>query len=85
MDILTKGNVIVNKIKIGDIHYEFDMGFCVKSEVMTEPIKNKEGNWTWKSKSFKTGREINYMVNPEYPHYSVKLYDYEAYLGCKHI
>lgn len=29
----TKGNVIVEKIKIGDIHYEYEYGIGIKSEV----------------------------------------------------
>jgi hypothetical protein len=83
--ILTKGNVEVQNIKIGDIHYEFDMGMCIKSEVLTLPKKNADGNWIWQSKSLKNGRIIDYLVNPEYPHYSVNLYDYEAYSGCKQL
>ena len=75
----TKGNVIVENIKIGDIHYEYDLGVGIKSEVITKPKKNKEGNWIWKSKNVNSGEEINYLVNPKYPHYSVNLYDYEAY------
>ncbi len=75
----TKGNVIVEEINIGDIHYEYDMGVGIKSEVISKPTLNEDGNWTWKSKSLTNGREINYMVNPDYPHYSVNLYDYEAY------
>jgi len=77
---LTKGNVIVEEINIGDIHYEYDMGVGIKSEVISKPILNEDGNWTWKSKSLTNGREINYMVNPYYSHYSVNLYDYEAYI-----
>jgi len=26
-----------------------------------------------------TGKEINYLVDPKYSHYSANLYDYEAY------
>jgi hypothetical protein len=76
----TKGNVIVEEINIGDIHYEYDMGVGIKSEVISKPILNEDGNWTWKSKNIISGEEINYMVNPDYPHYSVNLYDYEAYI-----
>lgn len=81
----TRGNVIVEDIKVGDIHYEYDLGMCVKSEVVQAPERDADGNWSWVSKSCKDGKPIEYMVNPEYPHYSVKLYDYEAYSGCKMI
>lgn len=79
--IYTKGNVEVQKIKVGDIHYEFEMGglFC-KSEVMTLPTKNSDGNWVWKSKNLLTGVIINYLVNPSFPRENaVHLFDYKAY------
>jgi hypothetical protein len=80
MDILTKGNVIVNKIKVGDIHWEYDWGSCIKSTVITKPEINKDGNWIWESKEAVTGKTINYLVNPNYPScYAVNLYDYPAY------
>lgn len=82
--ILTKGNVEVQNIKIGDIHYEFDYGLCIKSEVLTLPVE-KDKYWTWKSKNLKTGKEIDYGVHEDYSHYSVKLYDFEAYSNCKMI
>ncbi len=75
----TKGNIIVEEIKVGDIHYEYDMGLGIKCEVLTKPTQNEEGNWTWKSKNVNSGKEIDYLVNPKYPHYSSNLYDYEAY------
>lgn len=79
----TRGNVIVEDIKIGDIHYEYEGPLCIKSKVIISPFKNEDGNWTWKSKALSTGREINYIVNPNYTHYSSKLYNYEAYEGCQ--
>lgn len=75
----TKGNIIVEEIKVGDIHYEYDMGLGIKCEVLTNPRQNEEGNWIWKSKNVKSGKEINYLVNPNYLIYSPALYDYEAY------
>ena len=33
----TKGNVIVENIKIGDIHYEFEYGIGIKTEVISIP------------------------------------------------
>ena len=83
MKTYTRGNVIVEDIKIGDIHYEYDYGMCIKPEVIALPMKDEDENWVWQSKHLKTGDTINYMVNPMYSHYSMKLYDYEAYDGCK--
>jgi hypothetical protein len=46
----TRGNIIVEDIKIGDIHYEFDYGFYIKSEVVSAPAI-VDGIWEWKSKN----------------------------------
>jgi hypothetical protein len=78
----TKGNIIVENIKVGDVHYEFEYNFCTKSTVQTLPTLNEDGNWVWQSVT-DNGKVINYLVNPKYPHYSVNLYDYVAYAGCK--
>lgn len=76
----TKGNVIVEEIKVGDIHYEYEMGIGMKLEVLTLPEQNEDGAWIWKSKRVKSGKEVEYLVNPAFPScYSVNLYDYEAY------
>lgn len=81
----SRGNVIVENIKVGDIHYEYDMGRGLKCEVITLPIL-EEGSWSWESKNLTTGAIINYRtadVNSEdYDMcrcYGFKLYDYEAY------
>lgn len=75
----TKGNIIVEEIEVGDIHYEYDLGVCIKSKVVSKPKKDGDGNWSWKSEGVFSGKEINYSVNPKYSHYSVNLYNYEAY------
>jgi len=80
----TRGNVIVEEIKVGDIHYEFEYNFCVKTEVITKPTFDGDC-WNWKSKKVNGDTIVNYSVNPNYTHYSSKLYDYEAYAGCKYI
>ncbi len=79
----TKGNVIVEEIKVGDIHYEYDLGLGIKTKVLTKPKLNEEGNWVWKSKNLNSNKEIDYLVNPKYSHYSANLYSYEAY-NVKH-
>jgi len=76
---LTKGNVIVEDIKIGDIHYEFDYGVGIKCEVITLPVRDDNGYWTWQSKNLKTNNIINYGVKEGMSHYSSNLYTYEAY------
>lgn len=77
---LTKGNVIVENIKIGDIHYEYDMGLGIKSEVISLPVRSEEGYWTWQSKNMISGKIIDYGVSENHPsYYAVNLYDYEAY------
>lgn len=81
-DVLTKGNVIVNKIKIGDIHYEYSYGLGIKCEVITLPKHDGEGYWSWKSKNLITGKIITYGVREDMSHYAPNLYDYEAYY-CK--
>ena len=87
----TRGNVIVENIKIGDIHYEYDLGFGIKCEVIKQPTL-EDGVWDWQSKNLNTGRIIDYRisdVNSENYGFSqqfgVKLYDYEAYRGLQYI
>jgi len=79
----TKGNVIVEEIEVGDIHYEYNLGLGIKTEVLTKPKLDEGGNWIWKSKNVNSDKEIDYLVNPKYLHYSANLYDYEAY-AVKH-
>jgi len=75
----TKGNVIIENIKIGDIHYEFEYGIGIKCEVISLPQRDENGYWTWKSKNLNTDRIIDYVVNEKYTHYGPNLYDYVAY------
>ena len=75
----TKGNIIVEDIKVGDIHYEYEWNVCIKCEVLTLPVRDETGYWTWTSKSLTTGKTIEYGVSEEHSHYSPKLYDYPAY------
>ena len=85
MATMTKGNVIVENIKVGDIHYEFEYGCGIKSEVLTLPENDGDGYWTWKSKNINTGKEIIYGVREGMSHYAPNLYDYEAYSGSRWI
>ena len=78
----TKGGVILEDIKTGDILYEFEYGTCIKTEVITEPERSEDGQWTWKGFSEGAG-EINYLVTEGLTHYGPNLYDYMAYQGCR--
>ena len=75
----TKGNVIVEDIKVGDIHYEYDLGLGIKVEVVTLPKRDENGYWSWQSKQVSTGKLIDYGVTEGLAHYGPNLYDYEAY------
>jgi len=79
MKTYTKGNVIVEEIKVGDIHYEYDCGMGIKCVVLSVPTLNESGQYEWRSKNTNSGKEINYLVDPKYSHYSANLYNYEAY------
>lgn len=79
MATITKGNVIVEDIKIGDIHYEFEYRLGIQCEVITSPIRDDEGYWTWESKNLTSGKIIKYGVREGYEHYGPNLYDYPAY------
>lgn len=76
MKVYIRGDVIVNEIKVGDVHYEYDYGVEIKSTVISLP--ERDGLWTWQSKT-DTGKVIDYAVNERYTHYSPKLYTYRAY------
>lgn len=75
----TKGNVIIEDIKIGDIFYEYEYGIELCSEVISLPVCDQDGLWTWKSKKLKTGEIIEYATHKDYPHYGPNLYTYKAY------
>lgn len=89
-NVYTKGNVLVNKIKVGDIHYEYNtgLGAVIKVRVLTQPEKNGK-YWKWKSRHIIEGTpddsdksfELDYTVHENYSHYSANLYDNEAYKG----
>ena len=80
MATLTKGNVIVEDIKIGDVHYEFEYNIGIKSKVLTLPKQNNDGIWEWTSENLISGEIIRYTVNPKFSgDYSINLYDYDAY------
>lgn len=81
MKTRTKGNVIVEEIKIGDIHYEYFYGQELKVEVISIPTKTERDDdnyYEWQSKT-DDGKIINYGVSDKFPHYAPNLYNYQAY------
>ena len=83
--IFTRGNVEVQNIRVGDIHYEYEWGVFCKVEVLTKPEKTEADMWEWQAKNLKTNKTINYAVKEGHSVYAPKLYDYEAYAGCRQI
>lgn len=81
---MTRGDVIIEEIKIGDIHYEFDYGCVCVSKVISKPVL-KDGVYSWESENTLTGEVIKYAQNTKYPHYGLKLYTHMAYCGCTQI
>ena len=68
--------ILMQNIKIDSL---YDLGCGIKCEVISLPKRNKDNQWEWTSKNLNTGKEIGYLVDPNYTHYSSNLYDYEAY------
>lgn len=86
MKTLTKGNVVVEDIKVGDIQYEFEYGLGLKSKVVSEPVRSDDGVWTWTNENLTTGERVEYAVDEKTPScYSVNLYNYKAYTVLKWI
>jgi hypothetical protein len=85
----TKGGVILEEIKIGDIHYEFEYGCGIKCEVITRPervVSGEYAQWKWKSKNLNNPDHIiDYMVTEGLSHYGPNLYDHEAYGNVKYV
>lgn len=80
----TKGNIVVEEIKVGDMHYEYEYNCCIKTTVVTLPVRADSGKWTWTAKT-ESGVEINYAVMEGYSHYAPNLYDYEAYKNVTYL
>ena len=59
--VATAGNIVVEEIRIGDIHYEFNDGIGVKCQVIDMPTKDQDGNWVWESKNLKSGKIIHFL------------------------
>lgn len=77
--VRTKGNIIVENIKLGDIIYEYDLGYLIKSKVITLPKRDNDGFWIWESKNLVNDKIIKYAVHEKYPQYAPRLYNYEVY------
>ena len=81
--IMTKGDVTVEEIKVGDIHYEFGYGFGIEVEVIELPVfeMREDGDTyaSWKSRKKNSDQIIEYGVSEKYSHYGPNLYTYKAY------
>ena len=75
----TKGNVIVENIKIGDIHYEFEYNYGVQVKVLTLPTLDEDDVYHWKSENVNNNKIIEYAVNSKMNQSFLNLYDYVAY------
>ena len=80
--ICTKGNIEVEKIKIGDIHYDFQGKFIREVRVLSLPKRDDTGFWSWESIGVKNEEVYQYSVNESLPQEGPNLYDYIAYEGC---
>lgn len=78
---VTRGGVVIEDIKIGDIHYEAEFGVALKVEVITLPKKNEKGQWVWKSKIVNKEEEVDYLVTPGLVHYGPNLYPAKDFKG----
>lgn len=85
----TKGGIVLEDIKVGDIHYEFEYGMGIKCEVVTKPERTQredgDFSWEWESKNLNTGQPISYYITEGFTHYGPNLYDYEAYTVTRYI
>jgi len=82
MKTMTKGNVIIEELKIGDTIYEYNTGLHCESIVMNLPVL--EGDiYSWYAKEKTTNRIIHYKQNVKYPHYGLNIYTYPAYVKVK--
>jgi len=77
--VYTRGDVVVNKLKIGDTVYEYEFGHEIKTTVTIEPQRDENGLWSWTGET-EDGEAVRYSVHEDYPHYAPKLYTYPAYL-----
>lgn len=87
MKTRTKGDVIVEDIKIGDIHYEYFGSTELKTTVMTLPVKEEredDNYWRWTSVT-DNDVEINYGVSDKHSHYGPNLYTYKAYINFNEV
>ena len=80
----TKGNVIIQDIKKGDKHFEYQGNQGMRCEVLTQP-KWVGDAWEWKSKNLKTGKVIPYRIVHHHTDERPMLYDYPAFKQVKYI
>ena len=83
MVMKTKGGIDVEKICVGDVHYEYFLGQSLRVTVTEKPKKIISGDYTqfeWKAKS-DDGRAITYLITKGLAHYGPELYDFDPCIG----
>lgn len=91
MPVKTRGNIVVEDIKVGDIHYEY--GYRREEyvmEVTQVPTRSESSigaQWTWKAKCIQAphpdyiGNENEFLITEGLEHYGPTLYNYQAYVN----
>lgn len=69
----TKGDLYVEDINKGDIFLERIYGRLHPFQAITQP-ELKENKWSWKARSLKEDREVDFLVHKDFPHYAPELY-----------
>lgn len=81
----TKWNIIVEDIKVWDIHYQcWQYIWSIKIRVLTKPTL-KWDQYTWLSEIVETWEKVDFLVTKWMSHYAPALYDYPAYLNISNI
>ncbi len=68
----TRGGVVIEEMKIGDILYESEMGMEIQFEVISKPVIENDGERdtaTWNGKVIPEGKIVEYVVTDGYQHY----------------
>jgi hypothetical protein len=81
----TRGDVVVNNLKVDDIIYEFEYNLVIVAKVTTTPLRSPDGYWTFDAVNTLNSRVINYAMDENLSHYAPKLYTYMAYSECTQI
>ena len=65
----TKAGLDLKTLEVGDQTIETEYGSSIVCEVLTKPVRNEEGQWTWKAMNVENSEEIDYLCTEGYAHY----------------